>query len=194
MKNLYKQIVAGVSGLLLLTLAGCNANPAGDNFGHAVETWRTQVESQSYVHTNVEEYTKPHFADSLGFAVVSYPDTKDLKPTQFFVIDKWFGQIEYTTADNRTLVVRVAYKDDKSLEYSYQEYHGLDKKVRQVDGIDVTSKGAIEDCYMTLWVRGDFQYLVHSNKDQPKPSDEEIDELVKGLDSQAETDASSTAG
>lgn len=176
------------TGILLVSLCmallvGCSSTPAAENINEAIEAWRKSREA-SESQTEIEEFTSGQFAGVLGFNVTSYPDNQSLQPYKYFAIDGWFGQIQYKTPDERVLVVRVADKDAKRLLKTYTEPHTLNIVKQTIDGIEVEVRTAPEGCMAVVWKRGDFQYLVHSRESQGAIPQEEIEALVKGLDSQ----------
>ena len=175
----YKAVVFVLAASMLL--AGCKKSSAGNDFGRVVEDWRNGINSES-TETSIVKYDVPEFGDTLGFDVVAYPDHRGLIPDKYFAIDNWFGQLEFLTVDDRTLVVRVADAENKSLELSYEEYHGLDKETRKVGEIEIKMQRSMDNCYLVSWEKDDFQYVIHSNKFQVKPAESEIDELVSTLE------------
>ncbi len=171
-----------LSVFFALVLSGCSSTPAAENLNHALEEWRHQ-ESASLAKSVIEEFDTPVFNSALGFDVIAYPNTTELKPYKFFAIEHWIGQIQYLTPDERILVVRVAKEDGKRLLSTYSEPHTIDMETRTIDGIEVEIRHSPEKCTAVVWKRNGFQYLVHSRGTQGPMTDAEIEAFVKGLDS-----------
>ncbi|NLW78804.1 MAG: hypothetical protein GXY32_05265 [Ruminococcaceae bacterium] len=184
-----KKTVSALLVLCLLTatlaLAACTSNPAGENFAHAIEDWKPESRRENYGEpSEIVPYDAPDFTETLGFAVVEYPDTEALSPFKFFAIDKWFCQIEYQTDNDRVLVVRIAREDagGKLITDTYSEGHFSNVEHYELAG-DVTLRYGENSvgCAMGSWVKNGFQYLVHSNKHQTLPSEAELETLALGL-------------
>lgn len=170
-------------GMVALSmLASCGGSPVGENINRAIEDWKDpppfSAEKSEYT-----EFNTPAFGSELGFDVVAYPNTADLKPYKFFALEGWFGQMQYKTKDQRVLVVRVAEEGEAPLLTTYKEPHTVDEQLRTIDGIEVTVRHSPEKCMAVTWSREGFQYMVHSRSDQAPITDDEIDQLVKGLNS-----------
>lgn len=171
-------MMAAVFSVFIL-LAGCSSD-LGTTVNQKIEDWRPDEKGNG--KASIEVYDEPAFSKSLGFDVVTYPNSRELNPYKFFVIDLWFGQIQYKTADGRVLVVRIAKEDSSSLSETYAEIHNQKKEMRTIDGVEATTGWSSDGCVLTSWKRNGFQYTVHSNENQDPPTTAEIDELVKVLD------------
>ncbi len=173
-----------IAALAVVLLVACGQSGAGQNFGEVVGEWRPQNDAaRSVAPAEIGTYDSPDFGDVLGFDVTEYPDTAALSPQKFFTIDDWFGQIEYVTEDERTLVVRVAKKEGKSLAATYTGSYAAGDELRQVDGMEVRVGTAADGAVMVSWTRGEYQYVLHSAGGQDAPSEEEIEMFVKEMDS-----------
>ncbi|MGD9559158.1 MAG: hypothetical protein AB7V55_00945 [Oscillospiraceae bacterium] len=189
-----KRVLAWVAAAACLLLVGC-ANPAGDNFANQVTDWRPESRRDAYGEpSDIVPYDAPGFEAELGFIVTDYPDDDALTPIKNFAIDSWFAQIEYETADERVLVVRIAREDagGKRLVDTYHEGHYSNPQELDVDGVEVRVRMAERGCTLVSWVKGGFQYLMHSNNLQSPPTTEEITALVAGLSTVEATDASAS--
>lgn len=179
--------------LFSLGLTACKRSNVSTNFGEAVLDWKAGGTSgASHVQeTQLDTYTNGDFGDSLGFDVTAYPDSAALSPQKFYAIEQWFGQIEYFTADDRVLVLRIARDNSKDVRTTYTENHNTQEESRTVDGIEVSLARSGNGCTMVFWEKEGFQYLIHSNFQQDPPSDDEVNQLVRGLQSEDTTPTSS---
>ena len=185
-------------GLVLLvavvfSLVACKRSEV-QNVGVALDEWRTPPKSEPTPEPmDVEVYTDADFSKDLGIDVVSLPDAGQITPNKFFALDGWFGQIEFTTADNFSLNVRLARAEDERLSGTYAEGHVFGKETRTIDGLEVTVATATEGCALVTWVRGEVQYALHSNKKQGVPPAALIEAMVKGLDARVVGPAAASA-
>lgn len=179
-----KRIRALVLALLcVLALAGCGSGSVGQNLGRYVEERNDKppMAANSGVKAEIATYTDANFADVLGFNVVQTAPNTAMSATKFFTIDGWFGQIEFLTGDGRVLVLRVAKDTEKDLSTTYAEKHSASTETRTVDGVDVNIRTAKEGCGAAAWKRDGYQFYLHSNKAQGRPTDAEIDAVAASV-------------
>ena len=177
------------TGLLLAFLASCSSN-VGQGFADEVVARQeaAQAANEEPVEpypVKVTTYSDGHFSPELGFDVTSYPNNSQISAEKFFAIDDWYGQIEFATDGGLGLVLRSAFKDAGYLTTTYTELHDASDTVRTVDGIEVRTRNSSQGCSMITWNRGDFQFLLHSNKSQGEPPKEIVDILVQETACQA---------
>lgn len=166
-----------------LLLAACSDNQVARNFTGFIQDWGpqpTQSGGTSQVKSEIVPYDTPAFAESLGFDVTSWPNTKQLQPVGYYAVDGWFGQIEYHTEDGRILVLRVAAEGADGLPSTYKESHSQGAEL-ELDGLPVQRRPGSGGCVMYTWQRDGFQFMVHSNKAFAAPSEAEIEAMVRGL-------------
>lgn len=173
-------------GLVLLGLAllgtGCRQTPMAQNLNTALGGWgEKDADSTLPEPIDIVPYVNADFAPALGFDVVDYPDNASLWPEKYFVLEGWYAQMEYTTEDGRSLVVRVAKADEKELYTTYVEHHYASYEEREIDGVEVKIRTSAAGSSMITWRSGDFQYLLHASKLYGMPPDEEIETMVTGL-------------
>lgn len=165
--------------LLVVLLAGCRSNVT--NVGGVIDEWRNKNDGEAR-QSDIEEYDNGDFADMLGFNV-NCPTTGSLVPNRFYVIDQWFGQIQYNAGEDKSYVLRVARTDSTDLTTAYNEEHPSDN-TQTIDGVTVTTGKAGKGCTMSWWTKGDFQYTLHSNNIQDPPIQDELETIVTGTDSE----------
>ena len=177
------------ASLLFALLASCTSN-VGQGFadevvGRQEAAQAAKEEPAEPYPVKVTTYSDGQFSPELGFNVTSYPNDSRITAKKFFAIDDWYGQIEFDTADGLGLVLRAAPKDSGYLTTTYTELHDASDTARTVDGIDVRTRNSSLGCSMITWNRGDFQFLLHSNKSQGEPPKEIVDILVQETACQA---------
>lgn len=169
--------------LAVLMLAGCKRSDVAQNFGQGLEIWRPDKQRDDSLHgaSDIVEYDTPEFGDTLGFGMTAWPDDDALSIRACYAIDE-FGQVEYVTADDWILVLRVA-PVPTALAALYNEAHGHERQQHEVDGVDVAqSLSAEEGCALASWKKDDFTYTLHSNKKQGRVPDEIVDRLVQEVE------------
>lgn len=167
--------------VLVLVFAGCKRSNLG-SLGMKLDEWADPVDSVEARSIEIETFSSADFGDELGFDVDSMPSEDQMKSYKYFIIDGWYGQVEYTSYDKKIYVVRMAKANERPLKETYTEIHALDEKTLEINGVEVTAKRSMEKCALVTWTKGDIQYTMHSNKAQGMPSDEDIRIMVQGLD------------
>lgn len=178
--------------LLCLALAACKRSDVATGFGKVADWGPAQTPKEAET-SDITTLDSPAFGPYTGFDLTAWPSDDDLQPRQFFAIDGWLAQMEYHTADDRLLVVRIAAAGGKTLTSTYTEGHHVDRQTLAVDEIEVALAAGAKGCHIATWARGDFQYLVHSNSLQDAPPAGEIEALVRGLLAEAVEGAASPA-
>ncbi len=172
-------------GMAMAALLLCACTHSGVNqMGQTLDNWAggNQTE-QAPEPIDVQVYKDADLSSALGIEVISLPDESEMTANKFFALDGWFAQIEFTTADDLSLNVRLAKADAKRLATTYSESHVLDKQTMEIDGLEVTVASSPEGCALASWRRGDIQYVMHSNTKQGVPPTGDIELMVMGLDS-----------
>lgn len=169
--------------MALLFAVGCARSGAGGNFTHVMEDWQPTAPARAPQPAELDAYDTPAFGASLGFDVVSWPDSESLRLDRCFAIDKVYGQLVYSDDEGRILVQWVARQGVANLARWYPEAHNEREETRRIGEIDVLVQTAPEGCTMVSWQRGAFQYLMHCHYNRPAPTKEQIELLVKELDS-----------
>lgn len=172
---------------LLLAVAcatGCKRSNVTENVNYVIADWRPdQKHSGGKAEpSDINQLDSPAFGPFNGFYVLAWPDDEDLTAEKFFAVDGWFGQIEYRTADDRLLVLRVARAGGKRVGSTYDESHNEDVETFEVEDIEVREGHGEYGCVMFNWERGEFQYLLHSSRSQDPPARELVEKMVAGLD------------
>lgn len=190
MKRLFALGLALVMACGMLLLSACGRSNVASNFGAAVAEWK-ENEGKKESDTLIGTYTDGEMAKDLGFNVTSYPNSVSLTPDKFFSIDRWFAQLQYVTPDGRSLIMRAASENARTLTRSYDEAHTFDVTTQTIDGVEVEVSRAEKGCTMVSWVRAGFQYVLHSNEKQDPPGDDEIRAFVEGMACEAASAAGS---
>lgn len=189
-----RSLILVVALAAALVLGACKRSEV-TNVGRTLDNWANPNTAQSEAPTpvDVKEYHDANFSQDLGIEVVSLPDASTYTPNKFFVLDEWYGQIEFTTMDNLSLNVRLAKTGGRLLQGTYAESHIYNIENLEIDGIDVKIATSNESCALVSWERGDIQYVMHSNRKQGVPPRQAIEDMVNGLDSVV-VDSSGTSG
>lgn len=169
-----------VAAVFLGGLAGCKRSEVAA-IGANLADWRQTEEMPGVAPVEFTPAESSDFSQALGFSITSLPDAGRYTAGKYFVIDDWFGQMEFETADGRTLVLRVT-QESKLLSGTYPEAHNVDEHTYEIDGIDVRVRTGEGGCGMASWKKGEFQYLLHANKKYGIPTEQEITDMVRGLD------------
>ena len=178
-----KQAVGLLLAVALVLLLGACKRSEVTQMGTALDDWANPTQSKTPQKVDVAAYQDADFSDALGIEIVSLPPVSSMSANKFFVLDEWFGQVEFTTEANLSLNVRLAKADGKRLSGTYNESHIFEKETTTIDGLEVSIAKAKEGCALVSWVRGDVQYVLHSNKKQGVPPMEDIELMVTWLDS-----------
>lgn len=168
-----------ISMVIVLGFAGCSS--AGQNLGRFVEEVQdTREQSDPEAHkVDIVTCQNPSFGSWLGFDVTSYPNDTALYPHKYFVMDNWYGQVEFKDAEDHSFVLRVAYKSEEFLSSTYLgSYKKSDNKL-DIDGTMVRIRTNENKETMYTWQNGNFQFLLHANHTQP--TEEQLTRFVKGL-------------
>ncbi len=130
-----KRVLAlGILAVALLFSACGRSNVY--QMGQALDHWAGGAQDgKAPEPIDVQAYEDSDFSATLGIEVVALPDESTMTANNFFALDGWFGQIEFTTADDMSLNVRLAKADAKRLATTYSESHVLDKQTMANDGI-----------------------------------------------------------
>ncbi len=165
--------------LTAITFAGCKQSRLDKNIGEAF----SGLEKHQPAHSaaDIDTFTEPDFSDTLHFNVTHYPDSDAYALLNIYVINVWFGQLEYHTNDGRMLVLRVAKSDSKPLRQSYNEGHFLEEKELAVGDVTLTSGAAEKGCTLSVWEKDGFQYSLHTNARYTRPSEKELRYFVETL-------------
>lgn len=167
----------------VLAMAACKRSEV-TQVGQTLDNWANPPKpTEQPEPIDIKQYQDANFSRDLGVEVVSLPDGAVYMPNKFFVLEDWYGQIEFTTTDNLSLNVRVAEAGGKRLTTTYAEAHIHDKETYDIDGIEVKIATAQKGCALVTWERGGVQYAVHSNRRQGVPPMRAIEDMVRGLDS-----------
>ena len=167
----------------LLAMTACKRSEV-TQVGQTLDNWANPPKpTEQPEPIDIKQYQDANFAQDLGLDVVSLPNASVYIPNKFFVLEEWYGQIEFTTTDNLSLNVRVAEAGGKRLTTTYAESHIHNKETYEIDGIEVKVATAEEGCALVTWERGGVQYAVHSNRRQGVPPMQAIEDMVRGLDS-----------
>lgn len=167
---------------LLLLLGGCKRSEISGNLGTVLDDWRTGPTPKAPDPIEIKPYTDASFGEDLGFEVVSLPPEDVMTAVKFFVIDGWYGQVEFEAADDTGYNVRMAKIGGAKLSTTFLETHALNPQTLDVGGIEAETRASLVGCTLTVWTRGDVQYAMHSNKVQGAPAEETIAAMVAGLD------------
>jgi hypothetical protein len=106
----------------------------------------------------------PDFSELLGFTMAGMPDAQAYALEKIFVLDGWYAQLEFRTADGRLLVARVAPVQAGSLTATYSEGHYESRETLLAGDIEVTVRTDSEGCGTAAWQRDGYAYLLHSGQ------------------------------
>lgn len=175
-----KAMVIALALLAILIMGGCTRSELG-NMGQTLDNWANPPESYVPQPVEIKEYTDAGFAEDLGIELSTLPDAATYRANKFFVLDDWYGQIEFTSASNLSLNVRLAQVGGKMLDTTYAESHIHDIETQEIDGLEVKTATAQEGCALVSWERDGILYVLHSNQMQGVPPQADIEAMVKGL-------------
>lgn len=173
-----KRFALALAAVLLLALAGCHRSEVVQ-VGDALDHWQQTPSVPSIAQVDIQTYDEPDFTDTLGFRAVLMPD--DYTAEKLFVLDGWYAQVEFRTADERPLTVRVAAEGHLPLTTTFAESHALEGEVFTFGGVEVSTHSATEGCFIATWKRDGFAYLLHSNRLHGVPPEADIAAIVEGF-------------
>ncbi|MDL2219974.1 hypothetical protein LJC04_06585 [Ruminococcaceae bacterium OttesenSCG-928-O06] len=188
--NKYKRMA--VLLLALVLLAGCKRSNIAQNFGAAIEDWApAQTDDAKKNPSDIVALEDADFSEELGFTLAAFPSSDGLVPYRFYAIDGWLAQVEYQAPEERVLVLRIARTRSTSLFSTYEEPHYASDETILMGDTEVRLQTSADGCAMATWKRGDFQYLLHSNKRQGMFAAGEVERMVQTLRAEEKTAQSS---
>lgn len=110
------------------------------------------------------QYLTPNYSDSAGFRLSAYPNNELIILQRYWLIDESIAALDYTIVPGRFMTLFIAKRGRMRFPDSY--YADAFESVEQYEiaGVTVTQSQQAGRRAAVYWTRGNFEYLIYSEK------------------------------